>query len=582
MLRPVLISLVMAQILAAQPRPNAGVAPVAPGQRPGMGQGQPGARRGGGGQQQARKEYRPDELCTVEGSVRNGATGEALSKANITLFAGGRQAVSYSATTDSSGKFVVRNVEPGQYRISVRRNGYVSSEQSGRRALTPGSTLTLTTAQTLKSVEARLIPHGVVTGRVLDLDGEPMVATSVQLLKHRYTELGQRELVPVNVGQTNDLGEYRVFGLPPGRYFIAAMVNARMGPGFQSQIEPAGIETATTTFYPSTLDASQATPVDVQMGFTVQGADVRVLRARAFAVSGQVIGVPQGRGQGMVTLVARSEGGRAGAVFPLLRGGLNGMWLPGGRFNVSGVPPGSYTVVAESFEGDSRMRGSADVEVNDRGVDNVQVMMQPAFEITGTVRLDGQGSADFSSVVVSLQPRQRGRMAGGVSSSRANEDGRLTLRQAFAGHYEVMVSGLPENHYVQSIRAGEVEALADGARVMAGTQLDVVVSANGGRLSGTVTNDKGDVVGSATVILMAPKAPLLRRLKTATVDQQGQFQMTGIAPGEYFVAALEETEGAEYWEPEFLSRNEKLIQKFSIREGATENKALKIIAAGGQ
>ncbi len=119
----------------------------------------------------------------MAGYVRNAATGEALAKASVTLSATSRQQQNYAATTDASGKFTIRSIEPGQYRISVSRNGYVASEQSGRRALTPGSTLTLSTSQTIKGVEARLIPHGVVTGRVLDFDGEPMVLANVHLLR---------------------------------------------------------------------------------------------------------------------------------------------------------------------------------------------------------------------------------------------------------------------------------------------------------------------------------------------------------------------------------------------------------------
>ncbi len=574
----------LAELLVAQPRPAGPPPPPAPVPQ-GQAQGQYTPRRaGGGGQQQARKEYRADELCTVEGYVRNGATGEALSKASITLFStGGRQQQqqSYAASTDASGKFSVRSIEPGQYRISVRRNGYVSSEQSGRRALTPGSTLTLSTSQTIKGVEARLIPHGVVTGRVLDFDGEPMVSANVQLMRYRYTQQGQRELTPVNAAQTNDLGEYRVFGLPPGRYYIGVMVLGRMGPGFQQGPgDPAGADGPVPTFYPSASDPSQANPIDVQMGFTVQGTDVRLLRARSFPVSGQVVGAPAGRRQGMVMLLPRTDGSLS-AASPLLRGSIGAPWLPDGKFTVRAVPPGSYTIMAESFEGENRMRGSADVDVGDRGVDNAQVVMQPGFDLPGAVRLAGQGTLDSSSISVNLQPRQRGRNMGG-GGSRGGEDGKLLVRQMFNGHYDVVVSGLPENHYVKSVRAGEMEVLTDGLHALPGMQLDVLISAGGGKVSGTVVNDKGDVVSSATVVLMAPKAPLMHRLKTASVDQRGQFQMSGIAPGDYLLAAIEEVEAGEYWEPEFLTKNEKLIEKLSIRENATANKALKVIGAGGQ
>ena len=159
-------------------------------------------------------------------------------------------------------------------------------------------------------------------------------------------------------------------------------------------------------------------------------------------------------------------------------------------------------------------------------------------------------------------------------------DGKVTLLQINAGHSDVMVNGLPENHYVKTIRVGEADALTDGARILPGMQLDVVVSAKSARVSGSVANEKGEPVGSASVVLFAPKAPPSRRMKMASVDQQGQFSLTGVAPGDYYLAALDETESGVFWDPEFLVKHEKVIEKLSLRESATESKALKLIVTG--
>ena len=515
----------------------------------------------------------------MEGYVRNGVTGEPLSKASVTLFTSGRQQQNHAATTDASGKFSIRAIEPGQYRITVRRNGFVPSDQSGRRAVSPGSTLTLSTSQTIKNVEAKLIPHGVVTGRVTDSDGEPLVSASVQLIRYRYNQQGQRDLVPLNADSTNDLGEYRVYGVPPGKYIVAVATPNR-GP-MQADRE-AGAEGSIPTYYPGTAEASQAVQIDVQMGATVQGIDLRVMKARMFQVSGQVAGAPAGRREGMVMLVAKSSVGSGGSA--LMRGPMGSPWRPDGRFTIRGVLPGSYTIVADSFDGENRTRGTGEVEVGDRNVDNAQVVMQPSFDVPGTVRLEGQGTMEFNNIMVNLQPRERGGRFGGAAGGggRAGEDGKMVLHQLVAGHYDIGVGGLPENHYVKSVRAGETEVMADGARILPGMQLDVLVSPNGGKISGGVVNEKGDPVASATAILLAPNALPMRRFKAAAVDQQGRFNFSGIAPGDYYLAAVEDTEGGAYWEPEFLTRNGKSIEKISIRESATETKSLKLIVGGGQ
>jgi hypothetical protein len=532
-----------------------------------------------GGQQQARKEYKPEELCTVEGYVRNSVTGEALSKANILLNGSGRpQAQNSAAVSDASGKFVMRGVEPGQFRLTARRNGYVSSDQSGRRAVTPSSTLTLTTGQTIKNVEIKLIPHAVVTGRITDPDGEPIAYSQVQLLRYRYNQQGQRELVPFNGGQSNDLGEYRLFGVPPGKYFVAATT--------QNRFMAFGVDTASdsdegpvATYYPGAADPAQAQAIEVSMGGSLQGVDVRLLKARTFRVTGQVTGIPAGRNQGMVMLEPKDPGGN---MFLMMRGGMGSQWRQDGKFTIRGVAPGSYTIIADSFDGEGRMRGTADLEVGDRNVENAQVAMQPSLEIQGSVRLEGQGTLDTSNMFVTLQPRQRGSRFTGGGGGRAGVDGKVVLRQIFPGHADVFIGGLPDNHYVKSVRAGEVEGVTEGIHILPGMQVDVIVSPNGGKISGGVVNEKGDAVSSATVILLAPKAPPMSRFKTAALDQQGQFTLSGIAPGDYYLAAVEDTETGAYWEPEFLTKNEKLIEKISIRESATESKTLKLIAGSGQ
>jgi len=572
----------LVSFLPAQPRPGGGgAAGVGVGPRPGAGGGQRQGPQQQQRQQQAPKEYRPEELATVEGTVRNGVTGEVLAKASVNLMSMGRQRQSYAATSDAAGKFVITGIEPGQFRLSVRRNGFVSSDQAGRRSISPGSTLTLGTSQAIKNVEAKLIPHGVVTGRVYDSDGEPIVSASVQLMRYQYAPQGQRELSTTSATQTNDLGEYRLFGVPPGKYFLGVAAPGRgLGP-FGRAGGSSGTEGPIPTFYPGTAEPSQAGPIEVAMGGTVQGIDVRMMTVRTFDVRGQVAGATLGRRGGSVMLIP-SGSAASGNLPPMMRGGLNGSVRPDGEFVVRGVPPGAYSIIVDSFEGEQRMRGTGEVTVGDRHVDNAQVMMHPSFEIPVSVRVDGQATVDFSRVAVSLVPRERvGRMGGG-GAGRVGEDGKAVMQQVFPGHYDVVVSGLPAGYFVKSVRAGEAESLADGARIQPGMQLDIVLSAKGATVSGQVANEKGNPVSSASVILMAPNAPLQQRLRTTSVDQQGQFNLVGVAPGDYFLAALEDADAGVYWEPEFLTRNEKMIEKISVREGDSETKPLKVIPASGQ
>src|SRR5438445_911017 len=136
----------------------------------------------------------PEDLCTIQGQVFNAATGEPLKKASLNLQ---RTDVTpdmmslptnYSTATDASGKFAMKDIEPGKYQLRVNRNGFVSTSYGARGPGRPGTTLSLIRSQNLKDVVFRLTPHGVVAGRILDEDGEPVPNAGVQLMTYRYLQ----------------------------------------------------------------------------------------------------------------------------------------------------------------------------------------------------------------------------------------------------------------------------------------------------------------------------------------------------------------------------------------------------------
>ena len=169
--------------------------------------------------------YKPEELCTIDGIVRNHLTGEPLKKVNILLnrFGDSRTITQPSTTTtNAEGKFAVKGLEPGQYRMSADRPGFARGEYGARPgAMIGGTTLSLEKGQSMKDIEFRLSPHSVITGRIVDEDGEPIQYANVQLQRNRYYQ-GKKQLLPSNSASTNDLGEYRIFGVPGGKYYLSA------------------------------------------------------------------------------------------------------------------------------------------------------------------------------------------------------------------------------------------------------------------------------------------------------------------------------------------------------------------------
>ena len=172
-------------------------------------------------------QTRPDDLCSISGQVTNAVTGEPVRRAlvymrRIDMSPGVTNVqVTQSGTTDAAGRFALSGIAPGKYRLSAERSGFLTTQYGSRGPNKAGTLLTLEPGQKSSDMTMRLTPHGVIAGRVLDEEGEPVSNANVQVLRQQYMQ-GRKELVRTGGGSTNDLGEYRVFGLPPGRYFVSA------------------------------------------------------------------------------------------------------------------------------------------------------------------------------------------------------------------------------------------------------------------------------------------------------------------------------------------------------------------------
>ena len=177
----------------------------------------------------AQAQVASDALCSIEGRVVNALTGEPLKKAGLFLLSSeppprDTPQTLYSTVSGPDGHFAMTNLPPGPYWLSVDRSGFTRAGYGARTPGQRGAMIHLSRGQTLTDVDFRLTPQGIVLGRVVDEDGEPVINAQVQLLRLHYAQ-GKRQLGEAHrwppIG-TNDLGEYRVFGLDPevvGRRF---------------------------------------------------------------------------------------------------------------------------------------------------------------------------------------------------------------------------------------------------------------------------------------------------------------------------------------------------------------------------
>jgi hypothetical protein len=567
---------------------------------------------------------------SIAGYIVKIGTGEPVSKAIVTIsaFNGGR-GQSYTATTTSGGQFAFQNLEPGQYRLSASRSGYVRMEYGARSPNRPGLPIILSGGQALSDIVLQIMPAGTIAGRVFDRDGEPLANVNVEALKYSYQE-GQRVMNAVQTARTNDLGEYRLFWLQPGQYFVSAtrpegqrgaLLNALAiaGPGIAGAIgdiiatrgggprgegprgvspQPAPIPPQTNgqdqwsegyvpVYYPGTTEAQAAAPINLAPGVVFTGVDFTVLTVRTLRVQGQVIngvtGQPAQNANIVLLPVQRSAGGFRGGLRNLvnLRSQINNQ----GSFEIRGVPPGSYELIAMVNQRNNRMTARLPLEVGSSDVQNVSLVLSPGFTLTGRLAVEGQptgaGNPNLSRMRVMLRPDSSTQVAGGAPASPVQADGTFTLEQVGRDDYRLSVTGMPRNAYVKMARYGATDVMSDGLRLdrQPAGLLEILVSTNTGIVDGIVQNDKQQAAANVTVVLVPETARRSRwdLYRTTSTDASGRFHVEGVPPGDYRVFAWEDVETGAWQDPDFIRQFEERGRPVRINEGGTSNVELRVV-----
>ena len=219
---------------------------------------------------------------TVRGTVINSVSQEALNNAIVTLtLAGGRGGASFVTESRGGGKFTIQGMTPGKYIVMAQREGYM--QEVGGASGAPPPQLLLESGKDL-NVVVRMQPLCVIAGRVTDADGDPLRGVNVMAMRYGYVA-GKRALNSASSVMADDRGDYRLFGLAPGKYYVRA-AGAQRGPGGARQAINAA------TFFPGTAEAAEAAAVNVAAGGEARGIDIALRRETVFKVRGTLPTVP--------------------------------------------------------------------------------------------------------------------------------------------------------------------------------------------------------------------------------------------------------------------------------------------------
>ncbi len=517
----------------------------------------------------------------VSGTVVGGAH-EPLKKATVRLevIVSSGQAAAYSETTDETGKFVIDNIAPGNYRMSAAKTGFVTAQYGARTIAAPGATVALKAGANLKDLEIALSPQGTIAGRITDQDGDPVVRAPITILRSGY-EHGRKQLVSSNLrAQTDDTGRFRIGNVPPGRYFLKA----------EQQNQPPDLEPGTAdlpTFYPAARDAASAAPIVVAAGSRIEAINVKLRRSRAYSVKGTVLldGAPVN--SILDKRLASETSQQAGSIVSVQNGALALSNMEPGTYSLSVVPSGT---VAPGLPFSLGLTGQVEFTVRDSNIEGLVLNLEHGVELSGAFQVEG---ADWQTLVAPASPGAQPRLPfinlvadpalRFTPINRVNPDGTFQLKPMAVGRYLVDITSLPTGTYVKSVRYGTLDVSNSPINVVnGGGELQILLSTKAASITGALKSVTGDPLYGMQITAW-PQNPnpgtVTRGIVSVYTDQNGAFTIRGLAPGTYHVAAWEEIDSGLAQDAAFLQHFEGQAATVTLEESGQKTADLKPISA---
>jgi hypothetical protein len=517
---------------------------------------------------------KPAGTATIRGHVVAADTGQPLRKAQVRIVAGELRE-NRVTSTDADGKFEFKEVVAGRYNVSAAKGSYVALQYGQLRPFEPGKPLEILAAQTLEKVDFALPKGAILTGRVLDEFGDalPDAMVSVQ----RYQNMGgQRRLIQAGrTSTTNDVGEFRIFAVPPGQYYLS--VTMRPGGMMGDTDDRSGYA---ATYFPGTTNIAEAQKVTVAVGQVVSDMNMTLMPTRVSRIAGTAVD-SQGRPMsGMVMAVPRTDS-------MMVMFGPPSQIKADGSFVVSGLAPGRYMLQVRGPMGDGES-AVADVTVSGDDVNGVRLVATKPTALAGRVIVDPAAAQALrpSSVRLGLQPTQMDMMMMGMPSPPAvlNDDLTFELKAA-PGQFRVTMFAQPPGWAIRAVRYRGTDVTDAGIEVRPSEDLadvEVELTNRPTDVSGVVTNAKGEAIKDYSVIVFPQDSdkwtPNSRYMRTSRPDQDGRYKVTGVPPGQYLLIALDYLDQNEWNDKDFLEKIRSKATTFSLNDGETKSVDLRITA----
>lgn len=541
----------------------------------------------------------------ILGRVASAENGTPIRRAQVRI--SGPDIGSKAALTDAEGRYEFRDLPAGRFTLNASKSGYVGVQYGQTRPFESGRPIELADKQVLEKADISMPRGSVISGRIVDEFGEPVAEAVVSAMRQTWAA-GRRRFMPSGrTAQTNDLGQFRMYGLPPGDYYVSAtlrnpenMILDIMG----AQGGPTGSNPGSgyaPTYFPGTTSPSEAQKISVAVGQEVQQTDFALMPVRLARISGIVMN-SEGKPveSAMVNAVPAS---RMSGDIGLMMMGASGRTSKDGHFTIAGVAPGDYTLNARSLrivtpEGGGPMVFSATVggagddsefaalPVAVAGEDLLNVVVVTAKGATATGRLTFEGGAKPASLtgirITAMAGETEGPVMVGTSGNTAKADGSFELK-GLAGHRLIRATNLPQGWMLKSVRLNATDITDTGADFKSGEQVSnlEIVATKTTEITGGVTMSNGTPLKDYTVVVFSDDPdhwtlPMTRWVTGARPDQDGRFKIRNMPAGSYYAIAVDYVEQGAWGDPDVLERLKTRARRFTLAEGQTETLDLKV------
>ena len=560
----------------------------------------------------------------IKGQLRTADTNTPVRRAQVRISS--TEIMPKTAVTDAEGRYEFRDLPAARYTLTATKAGFVTINYGQTRPFESGKPIELGEAQVLDKADFTMPRGSAISGRIADEFGDPVADIQVSAMRSTWVNGRRRLQATGRVAQTNDLGQYRIYGLPPGDYYVSAstsgaagemMVVERVTATFIASDSPTSSGRGPTasepksgyapTYYPGTSNGSEAQKIALAVGQEMSSADFSLLPVRLVRVTGTVIGSDGRPFEGaMISTTSRNQADGGFMMFPMAGSSRTDK---NGNFTLNNVAPGEYTLQARGMqimssgpEGGDRMVftmmrtgggdgstefGSVPLAVGGDDVTNVMIVTSKGTSVSGKVTFEGAKPSNTAPIRVSavavdgdaLMP-----MPGGSAS--LTPEGTFEMK-GLMGHRLFRVNGLPMGWVLKAVTVNGTDVTDNGIDIKANepvTGMEIVLAPRGTEINGGVTGSDSRPSSDYTLVIFSEDeskwtAPMTRHVTGVRPNQEGRFQVKNMPAGSYYAIAVDYIATGDWNDPEVLQRLKARATRFSLDEGAVKTLDLKLVGS---